>query len=114
MKNTKLETFDIPKPASISTSTERSHLPTKRLTVQVDRKLGEKIQDHAYGTGFTQQEIIHQALVELISMDPVSTDEIKFQKGLEYVAKKMLSKGYKKEEIQQVTDLSTQQIENLC
>jgi predicted transcriptional regulator len=113
MKNTVLETFNIPKPISSSASTERSHLPTKRLTVQVDRKLGDKIQDHAYGTGLTQQEIIHQALVEFISIDPVPTDEIKFQKGLEYVAKKMLSKGYKKEEIQQVTDLSIQQIESL-
>lgn len=113
MKNIKLETFDIPKPASISTSTERSHLPTKRLTVQVDRKLGEKIQDYAYETGFTQQEIQHQALVEFLSTHSVSTNEIRFKKGVEYVAKKMLAKGYKKEEIQQVTDLSIQQIESL-
>lgn len=109
-----LETFDIPKPASpISIFAKPTHLPTKRLTVQVNRGLGEKIQDYAYETGFTQQEILHQALVEFLSSHPTSAEEIRFRKGLEYVAKKMLAKGYKKEEIQEVTDLSMQQIEHL-
>jgi predicted DNA binding CopG/RHH family protein len=52
-------------------SREAIHKTTTRMCVDMPEHLVEKIKDHAYWCGFTQQEIIIQAVTELVAHKPI-------------------------------------------
>lgn len=47
------------------------HKTTTRMCVDMPEQLVEKIKDYAYWGGFTQQEIIIQAVNELVARKPI-------------------------------------------
>ncbi len=50
---------------------EPNRKTTTKMCVDMPENLVEKIKDHAYWGGFTQQEIIIQAVTELVSHKPI-------------------------------------------
>jgi hypothetical protein len=50
---------------------ENNPIATTRMCVDMPQPLVEKVKDHAYWEGFTQQEIIIQAVTELVARKPI-------------------------------------------